>query len=179
MLFYFEKLACHSRRARRFAFCNVTRYPVPAAVPYVIRKRLLSSLASRCNASRYSLGAARRGKFSPPRGSHHTAQMTGAVALPPRILVLVANTRGITRKVCAGGHCRSRLGKKRPRSLDTTEILQDADVGHTKQGPFLRERSTGKEMDRIPPRNSREDWLNQVVHQDRLTLISSIFSFPV
>jgi len=55
------------------------------------------------------------GKFSPPRGSHHTAQMTGAVALPPRILVLVANTRDITRKVCAGGHCRSRLGKKRPR----------------------------------------------------------------
>ncbi|KYM97186.1 hypothetical protein ALC62_12132 [Cyphomyrmex costatus] len=56
-----------------------------------------------------------RGKFSPPRGSHHTAQMTGAAALPPRILVLVANTRGITRKVCAGGHCRSRLGKKRPK----------------------------------------------------------------
>ncbi|KYQ54113.1 hypothetical protein ALC60_06985 [Trachymyrmex zeteki] len=58
MLFYFEKLACHSRRARRFAFCNVTRYPVPAAVPYVIR-----SLASRCNASRYSeLCGLRRGR---------------------------------------------------------------------------------------------------------------------
>lgn len=46
----------------------------------------------------------RRGKFSPPRGSHQTTQMTGATASPPRILVLVANTRSVTRKVCAGGH---------------------------------------------------------------------------
>lgn len=37
-LFYFEKLACHSRRTWRFAFCDVTRYPVPATVvPYAIR----------------------------------------------------------------------------------------------------------------------------------------------
>lgn len=69
------------------------------------RERDLSSLVS---AAPPAILSARQ-VFATPRFSSDRADdgCRRPVVPPPRILVLVANTRGITRKVCAGEHRRS------------------------------------------------------------------------
>jgi len=74
---------------------------------------------------RYSLGAA---SFRHSAVLIRTAQMTGAAVSPPRILVLVANTRDITRKVCTSGHCRSLPLAARQEETKTNFAGRDAVV---------------------------------------------------